>query len=86
MWVSRVIWSLVLVLGVIGLMIGIALPIIPHVPFLLVIIYSLLNLAPNYTRRMRLYRRFVSPLVHKRRIKKRRKQREQAKKHNNNKL
>jgi uncharacterized membrane protein YbaN (DUF454 family) len=58
-------WSLLFSFSVIGIVFGILLPIIPHIPFLILSIYSLHHLAPAWLEKQKIYRKFLRPLEEK---------------------
>ncbi|WP_089120217.1 DUF454 family protein [Secundilactobacillus pentosiphilus] len=47
---TRLLWSTLMVTGLIGSIIGFVLPIIPGIPFMILMIYSLKKLSPAFHR------------------------------------
>lgn len=59
-------WHLVALSGGLMTLVGLVLPILPHMPFVFLLLYALFRLYPNWLRRRKLYRLLVSPYVRNR--------------------
>lgn len=67
-------WGLLTVTGLVGGIIGLALPVIPQVPFFLLALFAISKLSPRFHRWLtnrRWYQRFVQPMIDKFHLKRR---------------
>lgn len=65
MMLSKFAWGCLFCFSMIGILVGLILPIFPHTPFLLLAIYCLHHLAPVWLEKQKVYRNVIHPFEEK---------------------